>query len=68
MNDATKKNFQIIQNIMNDQAKALRDLQQKVTLLEGNVARLQAEIINTKQLAAHLGGRGMGSTVHGNGD
>jgi uncharacterized protein (UPF0335 family) len=64
MSDATKKNFQIIQNVMNDQAKALRDLIDRVSLLEGEVATLRADIQNTKQLAAHLNGRGMGSTVH----
>jgi len=64
MSDATQKNFQIVQDVMNSQARALRALQERVQILEGNVARLQAEITNTKQLAAHLHGRGMGSTVH----
>lgn len=64
MGDAAEKNFQIIQSVLNDQAKAIRDLQQELTFVKGNVARLQAEIINTKQMNAHLAGRGMGSTVH----
>lgn len=68
MSDATKKNFVVIQNILNEQAKTIRDQAERLTMLEGNVARLTAEIQNTKQMAAHLHGRGMGSTVHGNGD
>jgi outer membrane murein-binding lipoprotein Lpp len=64
MSEATEKNFQIVQNVLNEQAGAIRNLQQKITQLEGNVARLQAEIIATKQMNAHLAGRGMGSTVH----
>lgn len=63
MSDAAKKNFQVIQNVLNDQAQTIRELQQQVQFLEGNVARLQADILNTKQLMAHLHGRGMGSTV-----
>lgn len=66
MGDADKKNFQIIQDALNRQGKAISDLMERVQMLEGNVARLHAEIANTKQLAAHLHGRGMGSTVHGN--
>lgn len=62
--DATKKNFQVIQDVLNEQAATIRELQQKQTMMEGNVARLMAEIMNTKQLVAHVGGRGMGSTVH----
>lgn len=64
MSDATEKNFQIIQGVLNEQAKTIRDLNQKVINMEGNIARLQAEIISTKQMNAHLVGRGMGSTVH----
>jgi hypothetical protein len=65
---ATKKNFAIVQNVLNDQAKAIRDQAERLTMLEGTVATLRAEIANTKQMAAHLHGRGMGSTVHGNGN
>lgn len=61
--DANKKNFIIIQNAINEQAKALRDALDRISLLEGNVATLRAEIANTKQMAAHLHGRGMGPTV-----
>jgi len=67
MSDATKKNFSVIKNVMEDQAKTIRTQNDRITMLEGNLARLQAEIMNTKQLIAHIGGRGMGSTVHGNG-
>jgi len=64
MSDATKKNFAVIQNVLNDQAKIIRTQNQRLTLLENNLATLRAEILNTKQLFAHVNGRGMGSTVH----
>ena len=65
--EATKKNFTIIQNVLNEQAKVIRDQAERLTMLEGTVATLRADILNTKQLVAHVSGRGMGSTVHGNG-
>jgi len=68
MSDATKKNFQIIQNVLNEQGKAITEMLSRISLLEGNVATLRAEIANTKQMAAHLNGRGMGSTVYKDGD
>jgi len=68
MNDAAKKNFQVIQNVLNEQGKVISELQSRISLLEGNVATLRAEIANTKQMAAHLNGRGMGSTVYKDGD
>lgn len=64
MDDAAKKNFAIIQSTMNAQAKIIRDLTDRLSLAEGNIATLRAEIQNTKQMTAHLHGRGMGSTVH----
>lgn len=63
MSEATKKNFAIIQNVLNEQAKVIRDQADRLSLLEGTVATLRAEIANTKQMAAHLHGRGMGPTV-----
>ena len=63
MSDAIAKNFEVIRTTMNNQAQTIRELQETVRFLEGNVARLQADILNTKQLMAHLHGRGMGSTV-----
>jgi hypothetical protein len=64
MSEATKKNFRVIQDVLNAQAKGLRDMQDRITLLEGTVATLRAEIATANQLSAHLFGRGMGSTVH----
>jgi hypothetical protein len=64
MSEVIEKNFEAIRTVLNAQGKTIRDLQEQVKFLEGNVSRLQAEIINTKQLVAHIGGRGMGSTVH----
>mgnify|MGYP001553360726 CR=1 FL=1 len=64
MSDASKKNFEIVKNVMNEQAKEIAELKQRLSYLEGTVAALHAEIINTKQMNAHLAGRGMGSTVH----
>ena len=64
MLDAAKKNFEIIRNVMNSQAKTILELQNRVSQLEGNLAALAADIGNTKQLMGHLNGRGMGSTVH----
>ena len=64
MSDATKKNFEIIRNVMNEQSKVIRELQERIARIEGNIVILSADIQNTKQLAAHLSGRGMGSTVH----
>ena len=58
------KNFAIIQQAINDLAKENRELKERVSMFEGHIARLQAEIENSKQLSAHLIGRGMGSTVH----
>lgn len=68
MSEKNEKNFRIIQNVLNEQAKLIRDQAERLTMLEGNVAALRADILNTKQLVAHVGGRGMGSTVHDNGD
>ena len=68
MSDATKKNFAIIKATLDTQAKVIRDQNQRISMIEGNLATLRAEILNTKQLIAHIGGRGMGSTVHGNGN
>lgn len=64
MSDAIKKNFEIVRTVMNDQAKTILDLQDRISLLEGNIANLAADIANTKQLLGHLHGRGTGSTVH----
>lgn len=64
MSEKNEKNFRIIQNVLNEQAKVIRDQADRLSLLEGTVATLRAEIANTKQMAAHLHGRGMGSTVH----
>lgn len=64
MSDAIKKNFEIVRNVMNDQAKTILELQDRISHLEGNLVALAADIANTKQLMGHLHGRGMGSTVH----
>lgn len=66
MDNVSQKNFAIINNILKEQDKVINQLIERVSMLEGNIASLQAEITNTKQLAVHLHGRGMGSTVHGN--
>lgn len=41
----------------------VRDLTDRVTKLEGNLAVALAELSNAKQLMAHVMGRGMGSTT-----
>ena len=64
MSDATKKNFAIIQNVLNEQAAVIRALQERISHLEGNLAETKADIVNTKQLIGHISGRGMGSTVY----
>ena len=64
MSDVLNKNFEIVKNVMNEQAKEIAELKQRLSHLEGTVATLHAEIVNTKQMNAHLAGRGMGSTVH----
>jgi len=64
MSDAIKKNFEIVRTVMNDQAKTILELQDRISLLEGTLANLSADITNTKQLMGHLAGRGTGSTVH----
>jgi cystathionine beta-lyase/cystathionine gamma-synthase len=44
--------------------KRVNDLELRMTTQENNAAIIKAELINSKQLVAHLSGRGMGSTVH----
>lgn len=59
-----QKNFEIIRNTLNAQAKGILELQQRISSLEGNLAAVRADVSNSKQLMGHLAGRGMGSTVH----
>ena len=63
MDNVTQKNFSIINNVMKDHDKVINQLIERISTLEGNVARLQADIMNTKQLIGHISGRGMGPTV-----
>ena len=60
----TQKNFEIIRNTLNAQAKTILELRDRVSTLEGNLATARAEMGNAKQMMGHLAGRGMGSTVH----
>lgn len=41
----------------------VRDLTNRVSRLEGNLAQALSELANAKQLMAHIMGRGMGSTT-----
>jgi hypothetical protein len=63
MNDrATDKNIIALADGYNRLYKEHEDLKEKVKRLEANVAFLTADIANTKQMTAHIAGRGMGST------
>jgi len=54
-------------NALNENDKTMNAkisaLIERLTILEANVARLTADVANTKQLIGHTLGRGMGSTT-----
>jgi hypothetical protein len=56
------------QNMIDAQAKEVEAQRIRIELLENTTRALRAELLNTKQLYAHLHGRGMGSTVHNEGE
>ena len=60
---ATEKNITALADGYNKLYREHEELKEKVKRLEGQVAFLTADIANTKQLAAHISGRGMGATV-----
>ena len=61
-------NIHRLHEVIKQQQVMLSEHRERIQRLEGNVALMIAEVQNAKQLAAHLAGRGMGSTVNANGD
>lgn len=56
------------QTMIDAQANEIKAQRIRIELLENTTHTLRAELQNTKQLYAHLHGRGMGSTVHNAGE
>lgn len=61
--DYQDKNIVAIHENSKTHQQRIMVLEEKVTRLENNLAVLQADIANTKQLIGHVMGRGMGSTA-----
>lgn len=58
-----QKNLQAIQDALNKLIVKNQQLEERIVFLERMNATIRAEIATSNQLAAHLSGRGMGSTV-----
>lgn len=61
--DYQDKNIAAVHQNIKMQQERIIQLEQKVTRLENNLAVLQGDVANTKQLIGHVLGRGMGSTT-----
>ena len=61
--DYKDKNINAVHENTKMQQARIIALESKVTRLENNLASLQADVANTKQLIGHVMGRGMGSTT-----
>ena len=59
------KNIHALHEAAKRHDKEIRDLVERVHLLENELVATKHDLTNTKQLAAHLNGRGMGPTVSG---
>lgn len=62
MTDRVNQNFVAIQAALNTIYKDMNKLGDRLGIMEKNLAALQGEIANQKQLTAHVLGRGMGAT------
>lgn len=63
--DLQQKNNKAIEDAINYLSKKIEAQETRIIFLERTINTLRAEIATSQQLAAHLSGRGMGSTVHG---
>lgn len=57
------KNIHALHEVAKKHDKAITMLIEKTTRLEAELANTKAELLNAKQLVAHLNGRGMGPTT-----
>ena len=63
-NNQLSKIVRGFQEIIDRQQEEIEGLKLRMTLVENSTRRNFDEMANTKQLVAHVSGRGMGSTVH----
>ncbi|MBT8449310.1 MAG: hypothetical protein KJO69_06450 [Gammaproteobacteria bacterium] len=63
MDDATRKNNQIVQDAINRLSQEILLLKERAQMSENEILNLKAELANSKQLMGHMLGRGMGSTA-----
>lgn len=63
LNKTIDRNFNAIVELVNKLQAEVQNQQNKISRLEANVSIMSAEIINAKQMMAHVSGRGMGPTV-----
>lgn len=65
MNDkVNERNIHTLHDVIKKNVSDISDLKNAVQATNNNMAILQADLQNTKQLIAVLKGVGMGSTVH----
>jgi len=57
------KNIHALHEVAKKHDKLITILVEKVTRIEAELTNTKAELLNAKQLVAHLNGRGMGPTV-----
>lgn len=58
-----KMNIDTLVQDRNSERALMKEILERLTKTENNIAILHAELANSKQLTAHLLGRGMGSTA-----
>lgn len=61
--DYQDKNIAAVHQNTKMQQERIVELEKKVARLENNLAVLQGDVANTKQLIGHVLGRGMGPTT-----
>jgi uncharacterized coiled-coil protein SlyX len=58
------RNIDALHQALKEQKREIAELKEQLARLGNTVAFLQADVSNTKQLVAHVTGRGMGATVN----
>ena len=61
--NVNKRNIDTVVAELKASRKLIEELRTSLGTANGNIAMLYSELTNTKQLVAHVMGRGMGSSV-----